>query len=95
MIPRTFLHQGKWFDRVTIRFAGGKAARQSRAYVQDVLIRTHGYPTIRRLTDALAAAGGRFQLAVARSRVKALRRRLRLLIDAGLVDVWVRGQRVI
>ena len=80
-MPRTFEFDGELFDRVTIDFAGGRNAPQVRAFVHDVLIRAHGYRTARRLTKALAMAGGRFRVAIARRAVKALKRRLFFLSD--------------
>ena len=91
---RTFTVNGETFDRVTIDFAGGSRACQARAYAHDVLVRAHGFPTARHLTRALAVAGGRFRVAIARRKVKMLKRRLRLLVEAGLIRLFVAGQRV-
>lgn len=94
MIPRSFLRNGKLFYRVTIDFVGGIGACQARALVHDVLIRAHGFRTARRLTDLLATVGGRFQTAIARSEIRALKERLGLLVNAGLIDLYVAGRRV-
>ena len=94
MMPRTFERDGELFDRVTIDFAGGRNAPQARAFVHDVLIRAHGYRTARRLTKALAVAGGRFRTAIARRAVTALKRRLLLLVRTGVINLYVAGRRV-
>ena len=94
MMPRTFQRDGEVFDRVTIDFAGGRNAPQVRAFVHDALIRAHGYRTASRLTKALAVAGGRFRVAIARRAVKALQRRLLLLVRTGSIDLYVAGRRV-
>lgn len=94
MMPRTFTRNGQSFDRVTIDFAGGPGACQARAFVHDVLIRAHGLRTARRLTKAVAVAGGRFRVAIARRAVKALKRRLRLLVELGLIELFVAGRRI-
>lgn len=93
-MPRTFLRRGQAFDRVTIDFAGGAGAAQARAFVHDVLIRAHGFAMAHRLTKRLAVSGGRFRTAVAHRKIKALIRCLRLLIDNGLIKVFVAGKRV-
>lgn len=94
LIPRTFIQDGELFDRVTIEFTGGPRAPQARAVVHDVLSRAHGFRTTRRLTKALALAGGRFRVAIAHRAIKALKRRLLLLVEAGLIKLFVAGQRV-
>jgi hypothetical protein len=93
-MPPTFYQKGQWYDRVTVEFAGGLQACQARALVHDALIRAHGFPAARRLTKVLAVAGGRFRVAIARCKVKALVRRLRLLLKAGLIKLFVAGRRV-
>ena len=93
-MPRSFVHRGQWFDRVTIIFAGGPSACQARAFVQDVLHRTHGFRTAKHLTDKLARKGGRFCTAIARRVVTQLRRRLKLLVRSGLITLFVAGKRV-
>jgi len=93
-MPRTFVRKGLSFDRVTIVFKKGAAASQARAFVADVLHRAHGFRTASRLTDVLARSGGRFRVAIAQQKVRALTRRLRLLIEAGLITLFVAGRRV-
>ena len=90
----TFIYRGKIFNRVTIKFMGGPAAAQARAFVHDVLIRAHGFATATRLTKKLAEAGGQFRTAVAKAKIKILKRRLRLLVDAGLIKLFVAGKLV-
>ena len=93
-MPRSFYRNGQWFDRVTIDFIRGHNAPQTRAFVHDALIRTHGFRTARRLTKALAVAGGRFRVAIAQRAIKVLKRSLRLLVRTGWIDLYVAGQRV-
>lgn len=93
-MPKSFSYRGQWFERVTIVFAGGGGACQARSFVQDVLHRAHGFRTARNLTVELARRGGRFRVAIARRAVKKLCRRLTLLIEAGLIELFVAGRRV-
>jgi hypothetical protein len=93
-MPPTFFHRGERFDRVTILFKRGASACQARSFVQDVLHRAHGFKTAKRLTDELARGGGRFRVAIARRVVGRLKRRLKLLIEAGLIRLFVAGRLV-
>jgi hypothetical protein len=93
-LPRTFLRRGELFYRVTILFCGGSSASQVRAYVQDVLHRAHGFTTATGLTDSLAKGSGRFRVPVARRAVKKLTHRLRPMIAAGMIHVFVAGEAV-
>lgn len=93
-MPPSFFHQGERFYRVTIDFKGGASASQARAFVQDVLHRAHGFQTATDLTDRLARKGGRFRVAIARRAVKRLKRRLMLLVEAGLIRLFVAGRLV-
>ncbi|MER8817196.1 hypothetical protein NKJ36_25045 [Mesorhizobium sp. M0142] len=94
VMPKMFIRSGELYYRVSIIFTGGRYAPQVRAFVHDVVIRAHGLRTARRLTKALAVKGGLFRVAIARRAVKALKRRLLLLIDAGLIKLFVGGRRV-
>jgi hypothetical protein len=51
-----------------------------------------GIRTARRLTKAIAVAGGRFRVAIAQRAVKRLKRRL--LVELGLIELFVAGRRV-
>lgn len=93
-MPTSFIRDGQLYGRVTIDFAGGWRAAPARALVQDVLSRAHGFRTARHLTKALAVAGGRFRVAIARRAVKALTRQLLILIEAGCIELYVAGRRV-
>jgi len=93
-VPPSFVYRGERFDRVTVQFKGGSSACQARAFVQDALHRTHGFRTATNLTDKLARKGGRFRVAIARRVVGRLRRRLKLLIEAGLIRLFVAGRLV-
>lgn len=93
-MPESFILRGELFDRVTILFRGGTSASQVRSYVQDVLHRAHGFVTATNLTDALARRGGRFRVPIARRAVKKLKRRLRPMIAAGMIHVFVAGASV-
>jgi hypothetical protein len=94
MMPPAFERDGELFDRVTIDFAAGRNAAHAGTLVHDALIRAHGYRMARRFTKALAVAGGRFPVAIARRAVKALKRRLRLIDRTGLIDLYVAGRRM-
>jgi hypothetical protein len=59
-----------------------------------VLHRAHGFGTAKRLTDELARRGGRFRVAIARRVVGRLKRRLKLLVEAGLIRLFVAGRLV-
>jgi hypothetical protein len=93
-MPPSFIHRGERFDRVTILFKGGPSACQARAFVQDALHRAHGFRTATNLTDKLAKRGGRFRVAIARHAIGKLKRRLKLLIKAGMIRLFVAGQPV-
>lgn len=93
-MPRSFKRDGRIFDRVTIDFTDSSNAAQVRAFVHDVLICAHGYNTARRLTKRLAMSGGRFRVAIARYKVRALRKRLLPLIRGNMIALFVAGQRV-
>ncbi|ESY96672.1 hypothetical protein X741_03455 [Mesorhizobium sp. LNHC229A00] len=94
MIPRSFERNGEVFNRVTIDFLPGPHALQVRAWTHDALIHAHGYPTARLLTGTLARAGGRFRVAIAMRKTKALKRRLLPLVRAGLIALYVAGHRI-
>lgn len=93
-MPTSLFRDGEWYDRVTVKFSGGKGAAQARAWVHDALIRAHGFRTATRLTKRLAVSGGRFRVPIARRLTKKLVRRLRLLIDAKMITVFVAGRSV-
>jgi hypothetical protein len=93
-MPPSFVYRGEKFDRVTVLFKGGPSACQARAFVQDVLHRAHGFRTATNLTNKLAQQGGRFRVAIARRVVRELKRRLKLLIEAGLIRLFVAGRLV-
>lgn len=93
-MPPTFVRRGERFDRVTVLFKGGPSACQARSFVQDALHRAHGFRTATNLTDKLARKGGRFRVAIARRIVGKLKRRLKLLIEAGLIRLFVAGHLV-
>lgn len=93
-MPRSFYRQTTLFDRVTIVFASQPQALSARAWVQDALIRAHGYATAHGLTRFCVKQIGRFRTAVARTKTKALKRRLRLLVETGIIELFVRGKRV-
>ena len=93
-MPRSFYRQTELFDRVTIVFVSRPQALSARAWVQDALIRAHGYGTAHGLTRFCVKQIGRFRTAVARAKIKALKRRLRLLVETGVIELFVRGKRV-
>lgn len=94
MMARTFIRNGQIFDRVTIDFVAQKRAPQARAWVNDSLIRAHGYRTAARLTQARIKKDGRFRVAIARRKIKALKFRLRPLLESEMIDLFVAGRRV-
>lgn len=93
-IPKSFYRDNMLFYRVTVVFLRPLQALSARAWVHDALIRAHGYATAHGLTRSCVKRIGRFRTAVAREKVKALKRRLRLLVEAGIINLFVRGKRV-
>jgi len=94
MIPRTFVRNGETFDRVTIDFVERKQARQARPVVHDALIRAHGFSTTTRLTQRRVETVGRFRVAIARKKIKALTSRLRPLLKDKIIKLFVAGRRL-
>jgi hypothetical protein len=94
MIPRSFYSNGRRFDRVSIVFVQSRFALQARALVHDALIRTHGFKTAHHLTCRLVEARRVFRVGVAHNKIGGLKRRLRLLIEAGIIKLFVAGRRV-
>lgn len=94
MIPRSFYSNGQRFDRVSIVFVQSQFALQARALVHDALIRAHGYKTAHHLTRRLVEARRMFRVGVAHNKIRALKRRLRLLVEAGIIKLFVAGRRV-
>ena len=95
MMARTFTRDGETFDRVTIDFVAPRRARQARALVHDALIRAHGFRTAARLTQVRIEKDGRFRVAIARKKIKALKFRLRPLLEGQVIDLFVAGRRVV
>ena len=95
VMPRSFYRKSTLFDRVTIVFLKTQQALSARALVHDALIRAHGFSTASGLTGYCVKRIGRFRTGVARGKIKALKRRLRLLVEAGVISLFVRGKRVI
>ncbi|MES4993069.1 hypothetical protein ABVB70_22355 [Agrobacterium radiobacter] len=93
-IPRTFYRNSTLFDRVTIVFLKSMQALSARSLVHDALIRAHGFATASGLTSFCVKRIGRFRTGIARGKIKALKRRLRLLVEAGIISLFVRGKRV-
>lgn len=93
-MPRSFYRKDTLFYRVTIVFISPPQALSARAWIHDALIRAHGYATAHGLTRFCAKRTGRFRTAVACAKIKALKRRLRLLVEAGIIELFVRGNRV-
>lgn len=92
--PARLRRRGKVHLRVTLKFRRRRSADADRAVVQDALIRTHGYKTIRGLTSALARQLGRFRCYIAKSALPGLLRRLKRLVADGDVCLWIGGQRM-
>lgn len=54
-MPRSFYRKATLFDRVTIVFLSQPQALSARAWVQDALIRAHGYATAHGLTRSVSS----------------------------------------
>lgn len=93
-MPTSFYRNATLFDRVTIVFRKQGLALSARAMVHDALVRAHGFATAHGLTRYCVKRIGRFRTGIARGKIKALKRRLRLLVEAGIIDLYVRGKRV-
>lgn len=93
-MPVSFYRKAMIFDRVTIVFRDPVQALSARAMIHDALIRAHGFSTAHGLTRYCVKNVGRFRAAIARAKIKALKRRLRLLVEAEIIDLFVRGKRV-